>query len=227
MNTNFKFLKSINNKLFDIITDAEKLYRDEYFEQSIVQVRRFGEQMCKDMLTQNNAPIGTFDEMIETLKDNSNGTVQEKEFINDLYFIKKNGNQVVHSEKGQKQGMLALECLQRAFELAINYCVHIQGASRDILKLNYDVELLVTEKKSKKSLKEKYVEEKQKQEIQEKPKKQPKKAKKIEKENKVNECSSNNKIEIRFSLFWKFIVFLLGISCFTILFLVIAVAITK
>ena len=101
-------------------------------------------------------------------------------------------------------------------------------APLDILRrLNYDVELLVTEKKSKKSLKEKYVEEKQKQEIQEKPKKQPKKAKKIEKENKVNECSSNNKIEIRFSLFWKFIVFLLGISCFTILFLVIAVAITK
>ena len=123
--------------------------------------------------------------------------------------------------------MLALECLQRAFELSINYCVHIQGASKDILKLNYDVELLVTEKKSKKSLKEKYVEEKQKQEIQEKPKTQPKKAKKIEKENKVNECSSNNKIEIRFSLFWKFIAFLLGISCFTILFLVIAVAITK
>ncbi len=227
MNTNFKFLKSINNKLFEIITDAEKLYRDEYFEQCIVQIRRFGEQLCKDMLIQNNFPTGSFDEMIETLKDNSNGTVQEKEFIDDLYFIKKNGNQVVHSEKGQKQGMLALECLQRAFELSINYCVHIQGASRDILKLNYDVELLVTEKKSKKSLKEKYVEEKQKQEIQEKPKKQPKKAKKIEKENKVNECSSNNKIEIRFSLFWKFIAFLLGISCFTILFLVIAVAITK
>ena len=227
MNTNFKFLKSINNKLFDIITDAEKLYCDEYFEQCIVQIRRFGEQLCKDMLSQNNFPTGSFDEMIETLKDNSNGSVQEKEFIDDLYFIKKNGNQVVHSEKGQKQGMLALECLQRAFELSINYCVHIQGASKDILKLNYDVELLVTEKKSKKSLKEKYVEEKQKQEIQEKPKKQPKKAKKIEKENKVNECSSNNKIEIRFSLFWKFIVFLLGISCFTILFLVIAVAITK
>lgn len=227
MNTNFKFLKSINNKLFDIITDAEKLYRDEYFEQCIVQIRRFGEQLCKDMLSQNNFPTGSFDEMIETLKDNSNGSVQEKEFIDDLYFIKKNGNQVVHSEKAQKQGMLALECLQRAFELSINYCVHIQGASKDILKLNYDVELLVTEKKSKKSLKEKYVEEKQKQEIQEKPKKQPKKAKKIEKENKVNECSSNNKIEIRFSLFWKFIVFLLGISCFTILFLVIAVAITK
>lgn len=227
MNTNFKFLKSVNNKLFEIITDAEKLYRDEYFEQCIVQIRRFGEQLCKDMLLQNNFPTGSFDEMIETLKDNSNGTVQEKEFIDDLYFIKKNGNQVVHSEKGQKQGMLALECLQRAFELSINYCVHIQGSSRDILKLNYDVELLVTEKKSKKSLKEKFEEEKQKQEIQEKPKKQPKKAKKIEKENKVNECSSNNKIEIRFSLFWKFIAFLLGISCFTILFLVIAVAITK
>lgn len=226
MNTNFKFLKSINNKLFDIITDAEKLYRDEYFEQCIVQVRRFGEQMCKDMLTQNNAPVGSFDEMIEILKDNSNGTVQEKEFINDLYFIKKNGNKVVHSEKGEKQGMIALECLQRSFELAINYCVHIQGASKDILRLNYDVELLVTEKKSKKSLKEKYVEEKQKQEIQEKPKKQPKKAKKIEKENKVNEYSSN-KIEIRFSPFWKFIAFLLGISCFTVLFLIIAVALTK
>jgi hypothetical protein len=230
MNTNFKFLKSINNKLFEIITDAEKLYRDEYFEQCIVQIRRFGEQMCKDMLIQNNFETGSFDEMIEILKDNSNGTVQEKEFIDDLYFIKKNGNKVVHSEKGEKQGMVALECLQRAFELSINYCVHIQGASRDILKLNYDVELLVTEKKSKKSLKEKYVEEKQKQakqEIQEKPKKQPKKAKKIEKEKNINECSSNNEIEFKLSLFWKFIAFLLGISCLTILFLIIAVAITK
>lgn len=226
MNTNFKFLKTINNKLYDIITDAEKLYRDEYFEQCIVQIRRFGEQLCKDMLAQNNFPIGSFDEMIETLKDNSNGSVQEKEFIDDLYFIKKNGNKVVHSEKGEKQGMIALECLQRAFELSINYCVHIQGASKDILKLNYDVELLVTEKKAKKSLKEKYVEEKQKQEIQEKPKQQPKKAKKIEKENKVNECS-NNKVKIKLSLFWKFIAFLLGISCFTIFFLIIAIAITK
>ena len=33
MAANFDFLKSTDKNLFDIITEAEKLYRDEYFEQ--------------------------------------------------------------------------------------------------------------------------------------------------------------------------------------------------
>ena len=33
MATNFDFLKTVDKNLFDIINEAEKLYRDEYFEQ--------------------------------------------------------------------------------------------------------------------------------------------------------------------------------------------------
>ena len=58
--------------------------------------------------------------------------------------------------------MAALECLQRAFEIAINYSVYNRGASSNILKLRYDTELLVTGKKSKKSLSERYTEAKKK-----------------------------------------------------------------
>ena len=86
MNCNFDFLKKIDNNLFDIIFEAEKLYRDEYFEQCMVQTRKFGEQICKNILIQNGKSIGSFDEMIETLKYHSQGSVQEKEFIDDLYF---------------------------------------------------------------------------------------------------------------------------------------------
>ena len=165
MATNFQFLKKVNKNLFEIISDAEKLYRDEYFEQCMAQTRRFGEQICKDMLIQNNKQTGSFDEMLATLKDHSNGNAQEKEFIDDLYFLKKNGNQSVHSGTVKKDAMTALECLKRSFEVAINYSVYNQGANANILKLDYDVELLVTDKKSKKSLKERYEEEKAKQAV--------------------------------------------------------------
>ena len=47
MATNFDFLKSVDKNLFEIITEAEKLYRDEYFEQCMGQTRRFGEHVCK------------------------------------------------------------------------------------------------------------------------------------------------------------------------------------
>ena len=49
--SNFDFLKNVNKNIYEIITDAEKLYRDEYFEQCISQTRRFGEVVCKDVLT--------------------------------------------------------------------------------------------------------------------------------------------------------------------------------
>ena len=58
--------------------------------------------------------------------------------------------------------MDALECLQRAFEVAINFCVYNKGADLDVLKLRYDTELLITGKKSKKTLTERYTEEKRK-----------------------------------------------------------------
>ena len=234
MATNFQFLKKVNNDLFEIISEAERLYRDEYFEQCMAQTRRFGEQICKDMLEQNNKQTGSFDEMLATLKDHSNGNVQEKEFIDDLYFLKKNGNKSVHSGKVKKDAITALECLQRSFEVAINYSVYNQGANTNILKLDYDVELLVTDKKSKKSLKEKYEEEKAKQEVKEKLTQKTKQTvtqpnKKVQKQKVVaSQPKRERKQTVKFQvpIFWKIVIFLSSISLFGILFLIIASALS-
>lgn len=102
MATNFDFLKSVDKNLFDIITEAEKLYRDEYFEQCMGQTRRFGEHVCKQVLGKKRTIENTFDQMLATLKDKGNGSEQEKEFVNDLYFLKKHGNESVHSAKVKK-----------------------------------------------------------------------------------------------------------------------------
>ena len=64
MLTNFDFLKSVDKNLFEIVSDAEKLYRDEYFEQTMVQTRRFGEHVCKKVLGKNKSSEETFDEML-------------------------------------------------------------------------------------------------------------------------------------------------------------------
>lgn len=159
MSTNFDFLKPVDKDLFDIITEAEKLYRDEYFEQCMAQTRRFGENVCKKVLGTNRSPDDTFDNMLATLKDKVKAE-QEKEFIDDLYFLKKNGNTSVHAAKVKKDGMTALECLQRAFEVAISYSVYNKAAKPEILRLNYDTELLITGKPKQKSLAERYAEEK-------------------------------------------------------------------
>ena len=89
MVTNFDFLKSTDKNLYEIISDAEKLYRDEYFEQCMGQTRRFAENVCKNVLGNKRTTENTFDQMLATLKDNSQGSEQEKEFIDDLYFLKK------------------------------------------------------------------------------------------------------------------------------------------
>lgn len=182
MATNFDFLKKIDKNLYEIIVEAENLYRDEYFDQCMTQTRRFGEHICKNVLGKKRTVEETFDDMLATLKDNITGEVQEKEFVDDLYFLKKHGNNAVHSSKINKSGMDALECLQRAFEVAISYSVYNKGAKDNILSLRYDTELLVTGKKSKKSLAEKYTEEKQKSQTASAPKtyttKQRKKSKK-------------------------------------------------
>ena len=147
MTTNFDFLKAVDIDLYKIITEAERLYRDEYFEQCMTQTRRFGESICKNVLGSARTTESTFDDMLATLKDKSTGEEQEKEFIDDLYFLKKSGNTAVHSVKVQHDGMTALECLQRAFEVAINYCVYNQGSNSRLLKFRFDTELLVTGKK--------------------------------------------------------------------------------
>lgn len=161
MPTNFDFLKKVDKNLFEIVTEAEKLYRDEYFEQSMVQTRRFGEHVCKKVLGKNRTTEETFDEMLATLNDCSFGNVEEKEFINDLYFLKKHGNSAVHSGSVKKDGMEALECLKRAFEVAISYCIYNRKANPKIMRLSYDTELLVMGEKNKK-LSDRYKEAKEK-----------------------------------------------------------------
>lgn len=161
MSTNFDFLKKVDKNLFEIVAEAEKLYRDEYFEQSMVQTRRFGEHVCKKVLGKNRTTEETFDEMLATLNDCSFGNIEEKEFINDLYFLKKHGNSAVHSGSVKKDGMEALECLKRAFEVAISYCIYNRKANPKIMRLSYDTELLVTGEKNKK-LSDRYKEAKEK-----------------------------------------------------------------
>lgn len=161
MPTNFDFLKKVDKNLFEIVAEAEKLYRDEYFEQSMVQTRRFGEHVCKKVLGKNRTTEETFDEMLATLNDCSFGNIEEKEFINDLYFLKKHGNSAVHSGSVKKDGMEALECLKRAFEVAISYCIYNRKANSKIMRLSYDTELLVTGEKNKK-LSDRYKEAKEK-----------------------------------------------------------------
>ena len=161
MPTNFDFLKKVDKNLFEIVAEAEKLYRDEYFEQSMVQTRRFGEHICKKVLGKNRTTEETFDEMLATLNDCSFGNIEEKEFINDLYFLKKHGNSAVHSGSVKKDGIEALECLKRAFEVAISYCIYNRKANPKIMRLSYDTELLVTGEKTKK-LSDRYKEAKEK-----------------------------------------------------------------
>lgn len=155
MATNFDFLKETDVNLYDIISDAEKLYRDEYFEQCISQTRRFAENVCKNVLGKKRTTEETFDQMLATLKDNAQGSEQEKEFIEDLYFLKKCGNKSVHASSVKQNGIDALECLQRAFEVAINYKVYSKNGSLDTLNLHYDIKLLATGKKDK-TLAQKY-----------------------------------------------------------------------
>ncbi|DAA83713.1 TPA: hypothetical protein CPT90_07690 [Candidatus Gastranaerophilales bacterium HUM_3] len=170
------------------------LYRDEYFEQCMVQTRRFGEHICRNVLGSRRRTERTFDDMLATLKDNITGEEQEREFIDDLYFLKKHGNNSAHSVKVHKDGIEALECLQRAFEVAINYCVYSNGAGSKLLKLRYDTELLVTGVKSKKSLSDRYLEEKSKS----KPKSEHK-----QKIQSYKMATKKDKSGV--SLFWKFV----------------------
>lgn len=159
--SNFLFLKKNNEKLFNIISDAEKLFRDEYFEQSIVQTRRFAENLCKDILQEKVLPDDTFDSMISKIKDNSFGNTRMQEFSDDLYFLKKQGNTSAHSSSTQQDGKIALECLERSYEIAIFYSNIKFGYNKKLDKTVFSEEVLMTGKstaqKSKpKTLKEKY-----------------------------------------------------------------------
>ncbi len=217
MATNFDFLKPVDKNLFDIISEAEKLYRDEYFEQCMGQTRRFGEHVCKKVLGKNRTSENTFDEMLATLKDKGNNSEQEKEFINDLYFLKKHGNESVHSAKVKKDGMEALECLQRAFEVAINYSVYNKKAKTTILKLRYDTELLVTGEKSKKSLTERYIEEKEKSKTFTKRKSTTKNKKSTALKKQSYSIKSKNNHNNQYPIYWIIVGFSFIAACIVML----------
>lgn len=189
--TNFSFLKKIDNNLYEVITEAEKLYTSEFFEQCIGQTRRFGELLCKNILADKRQYDGSFDEMLATLKDNAH-SIPEKEFIDDLYFLKKQGNISVHSSKVKRDGILAFECLQRAFEASINYAVLYKKGSKSILKKQYDVNLLMMGKPSLKEKCENVSEETKK------PKTKPKKP--VQQAYKMKSVSKKKK-----PLFWIFV----------------------
>lgn len=145
-----------------MIGTAEQLYRDEYFDQCIVQTRKFAEAICKKILGTRKGESKTFDDMLATLCDISTGSEQEKEVIEDLYFIKREGNKSAHTSEQRLPASTALECLQRAFEISINYAFAKTPSKTKLLKLEFDTELLITGEKTKKTLKQKYLEAKSK-----------------------------------------------------------------
>ena len=151
--SNFNFLKRVNENLFVIANEAEKLFRDEYFEQCITQTRRLAENICRDVMGERAQPSDSFDTMLATLKDTPAQNDFEKEFIDDLYFLKKAGNDSVHSLQVKQDGNAALDCMYRAFEAALNYAVFKKGLDSKYLQQQFDEELLATGKKKKKSLK--------------------------------------------------------------------------
>lgn len=213
--TNFDFLKNVDKNLFEIIIDAERLYRGEFFEQCMGQTRRFGEHLCRNVLGSQRTNEITFDEMLSTLKDKSNNNEQEKEFIDDLYFLKKQGNVSVHSGSVGKDATTALECLQRAFEAGLNYSVFYKKSASDILKLRYDTELLITGNPSKKSLSDKYLEAKE--QAQKKLKK-----KTVKKTPKLKpQAASMNSIprKIGVSKFWISVGILMIIALITVIYI--------
>jgi len=162
--SNFLFLKKNNENLFNIISEAENLFRDEYFEQSVVQIRRFAENLCRDLLQDKVLPDDTFDSMINKIKDNSFKNMRMKEFADDLYFLKKHGNTSAHSSSASQNGKTALECLERAYEISILYSNVKYGYNKKLDKAVFSEELLMTgkmtgKKSSPKLLKEKYSDE--------------------------------------------------------------------
>ncbi len=163
MASNFDFLKTIDKELYEIILDSEKLFRDEYFNQCTIQLRIFAEKMAKKILNHNDSSL-TFDDTLNCLKDKIK-TEKEKEFIDDLFFIKKIGNKSAHGEETSPKD--TLEALERAFEAAINYA-YSKKKDEKINKLQFDITLLVTQKPLKENkLVEKYVQlaQEQKEEL--------------------------------------------------------------
>lgn len=153
MANNFEFLEEVDKELYNAIEDAQKLYRDEYFNQCAVQLRVFAEKMAKRVLGSASANL-TFDDTLNCLKDKIKSE-SEREFIDDLFFIKKQGNKCAHGEDVAPSE--ALEAVQRAFEAAINYA-YSRKKDENLLRLQFDTTLLVTGQKQQEiKLVDKYI----------------------------------------------------------------------
>lgn len=153
MANNFEFLEEVDKELYNAIEDAQKLYRDEYFNQCAVQLRVFAEKMAKRVLGSTSSNM-TFDDTLNCLKDKIKSE-SEREFIDDLFFIKKQGNKCAHGEDVAPSE--ALEAVQRAFEAAINYA-YSRKKDENLLRLQFDTTLLVTGQKQQEiKLVDKYI----------------------------------------------------------------------
>lgn len=153
MADNFEFLQQVDPELYSAIQDAQKLFRDEYFNQCAIQLRIFAEKMAKRTLGSERENL-TFDDTLNCLKDKVKSE-SEREFIDDLFFIKKIGNKCAHGEDVLVSE--ALEAMKRAFESAINYA-YSRKKDEKILKLNFDDTLLITGKKQQEiKLVDKYI----------------------------------------------------------------------
>lgn len=174
---NFNFLEKTNNDIYELCETAEKLFRDEYFDQCITQTRKAAEAMTKNILQSKAESDDTFDDMIYKLKVISKDTMREQEFISDMYFLKKCGNKATHANKSENDCKTALECLEHLFEAAINFA-YCQKKDDTLNRLIFDEQLLMTGEKNT-SLEEEYKkrlqEEKQREKEAEKRKKEERK----------------------------------------------------
>jgi hypothetical protein len=193
------------------------------------QTRRFAENVCKKVLGSKRTTEETFDQMLATLKDNINGSEQEKEFIDDLYFLKKCGNQSVHSSSVKKDGINALECLRRSFEVAINYAAYNQKCDKKFLNLHYDIELLATGKKDK-TLAQRYSQAKKKSQTTQTTTKQPKSSNKKTATTKKKTTKTPQQTRVnsyppqkKFPIFW----ILVGICSFISIIMMLFLTFTK
>ena len=187
--SNFNFLENINKDLARLGETAEKLFRDEYYDQCIAQTGKMAEAMTKCILGDKAQSDDTFDDMLYKLKTISKNNFQEQEFISDMYFLKKQRNIAVHSVNSQNDGKIALECLEHLFEASINYAFAKSG-NKDINRLLFDEKLLVLGEKNN-NLQSQY-----KEAIKEKEKNNKKTSTPINKSNKINKHNSNQSQEI-------------------------------
>lgn len=149
MSSNFDFLQKVDNEIFNLAKTAEKLFRDEYFEQCITQTRKLAERIIRNVLGNSATVEDSFDDMLYKLKTVSKNTMREQEFISDMYFLKKQGNLATHGEKIENSGEVALDCLEHAFEACINFA-YSKTNDDTLNRLIFDEKLLILGEKNQK-----------------------------------------------------------------------------